>query len=207
MDNVSSFLGGALVGLSVAAPVGPMGMLLIRRTMTGGIRAGITTGAGATTVQLLYCAALVLGMHRVGSWMDENREVLNAAGGAIMLLFAYRLLRTRGDALPRQGAPVRSLAATYASAVAFNLTNPMMALLLAGSTAAIFGGSPPIGVSGCCMLLGLLAGSLIWWVGLSTAVASLRVRLGAGMLARINEAAALAMAAFGLAALVRVLAG
>lgn len=134
----------------------------------------------------------------------RQRQGLSLFGGVMLLLFAASLLHARGG-VPGPRVAAGSPLVAYVSAVAFNLANPTTLLLLVGSVTAIFGTAPPIGAAGGAMLLGLLAGSLGWWVCLSSAAAVLRSRLGTGVLIRVNDTAATALIGFGIMALARVL--
>lgn len=196
---------GALIGLSVAAPVGPMGVLCINRTLACGAAAGVCTGAGAATVQVLYCTVALLGLRQAGPWLEAHGPVISLCGAALMLWFAWRILQPRQVGLAQQGRA--SLLAAYGSAVALNAANPMLLVLLVGAIAALLGPDPPHGPETGAVLLGVFAGSLLWWVCLSNAVALLRGRMGAPLLRRVNQVAALVLAGFSALAVLRAVRG
>ena len=204
MSDGAFILAGAMVGASVAVPVGPMGVLCISRTLSGGMAAGVSTGVGASTVHAAYCALLLLGMQQAGPWLDGHGQVLGALAGALMLVFAWRVLRRRLTRATSQRASCRSLLEAYGTAVAFNLCNPLTVVLLAASVAAFAGPVAPVGDDAAWLLGGLFAGSAAWWLCLSGAAAMLRARLDQRMLGMVNVAAAAALAGSGLAMLARV---
>lgn len=204
MNGTSLLFAGALIGLSVSAPVGPMGILCINRTLASGVATGISTGAGASTVQVLYCAILLLGLHQVGPWLDSNNQLLSLLGAMLMLLFAWRLMRVKWTVQPSRRVGVGSLLVAYGSAVAFNTMNPMLLVLLMGSIASVFGPKPPTEPEIGLLLLGLFVGSVTWWICLSSVTAALRGRLSAGVLGTVNKTAAAVLTGFGLLALMRV---
>lgn len=201
--KVGDLLAGAMIGLSIAVPVGPMAVLCINCTLAQGVFAGISTGAGASTIHAGYCAILLAGLHQVGPWLNGNRLVMNLLGAALMLLFAWRLLRSHRRVLP-DGKPRRQpLLLAYASAVAFNLTNPMTVLLLTGSVASIVGPRQLDRDEAMRLLAGTFAGSVAWWACLSGSAAVLRHRLSAPTLKLVNDLAAVAMVGFATWALIR----
>ena len=204
MGNGAFVLAGAMIGASVAVPVGPMGVLCISRTLTGGMAAGLSTGAGASTVQALYCALLLGGMGQAGPWLDGHERTLGMLAGVLMLVFAWRVLRRPLVRLARGQAPARSLLGAYGTAVAFNLCNPLLVVLLAASVTAFTGPAVPARGDAAWLLAGLFAGSAAWWLCLSGAAALLRARLDHRMLGMVNVAAAAALAGSGLVMLARV---
>lgn len=203
MGDMAFVISGALIGLSVAVPIGPMGMLCIHRTLAQGVWTGVGTGAGASTVHVGCGALLLSGLHQVGPWLHRHETAMHILGAALMLLFALRVLRRR--AVPGQRPPAGSVAAAYGSAVAFNCTNPMQPVLMLGAIAAVLGPATPAAPDINLVLAGLFAGSLAWWVALSTTIAVLRRRLNAAILRRVNILAAAALVGFGLASLLRAL--
>lgn len=206
MDTVVFFLRGGLIGLSVAAPVGPMAVLCISRTLANGVAMGLATGAAATTVQAAYALALLLGLHWIAPWLVGNQVALSLAGSAIMLLFAGRLLRRRAPH-PGRVAPGGSLAGAYLSALALCLVNPMTLILLLGSLTLVAGPEPLQGTDAALLLFGLCAGSGAWWLVLNGAAALLRGRMNPAVLRGANQAMAALLVLFSLLALSRMLPG
>ena len=205
MDTVAFFLRGALAGLAVTAPVGPMGVLCISRTLAGGAAMGLATGAGATTVQAAYALILLSGLRWMGPWLDGNRAALSLGGGGLMLVFAACLLRRRR---PRLGhAAGGSLAGAYLSALALNLVNPVLLVLLLGSLTLAAGSEPLDGWDAMLLLLGLCTGSGAWWLALNGLTALLRGRMSGAVLRAANQATAGLLVVFSVMALVRALHG
>ncbi len=89
-----AFLEGVIMGVSVAAPVGPIGLLCIRRTLAGGMRAGLQSGLGAATADFLFAAVAAMGFSIVRlPWLDT-------AGAAVLLWIAWRLWRAAATGAP-----------------------------------------------------------------------------------------------------------
>lgn len=196
MTIVAALLSGALLGLAVAAPIGPMGVLCIQRTLAFGAGAGVATGLGAATVHVVLGGAATLGAAAAAkAWLLANAQALALASAALLVWLAVRVLRRRvaiGPATPPAGGPWRA----YASAVAFGLSNPLTFVLLAAAAPAlaIQESAGPLPV-----VAGIFLGSAGWWVALSLGVAAVRGRLSLRMLGRINTAAGLVLLGFGLA--------
>jgi threonine/homoserine/homoserine lactone efflux protein len=194
------FVRGLVVGLAVAAPVGPIGVLCIRRTLADGRLAGLATGLGAATVDAFYGGIAAFGVTVVSGLLLSQQVWIRLLGG---LFLCYLGLKT--IAAP----PAERAAATagptpfraYISAVALTLTNPPTIL----SFAAIFAGLG-VGTTGraspatILLVLGVLVGSALWWVLLSSGVAAVRARVGPRVLRWINRLSGTMLVAFGVLA-------
>src|SRR4051794_4822257 len=203
MQTAQSLISGLMIGLTIAAPIGPMALLCISRTVNGGLIAGVSTGAGASTVQVLYGSVVLLGLQRAGPFLDGNREALSLFGAALMVLFAWRMLWPRPGRWTGGVVQTRSFVLNYVSAVLFNIVNPMLLILLISAVAAVLGTEPQAGGTIRLVLAGMFVGSLGWWVALTTVATVVRGRLSRGVLRVVNKIAALALLGFGLIALSR----
>ena len=204
MDGATTLLSaGGLIGLSVAAPIGPMGVLCIKRTLTQGLFAGVSTGFGATTAQVCICALLLFGMDQLAPITASHRQALSVVSAGVMLFFAWRVGRRHQPVPSARRAAARSVLFAYVTALGFNLTNPMSAVLLLAAMAAILGPTLPSGVDGAWLLAGLFLGSATWWIGLSSVTTMLSRRLNAPALARVNRATAAILAGLALLTLAR----
>lgn len=202
----SIFLRGLLIGLSIAAPVGPIGVLCIRRTLADGRAIGFASGLGAAAADGVYGAVAAFGLSLVTSALVEQRVWLQAGGGVFL---GYLGVRT-WMAVPRvtfgAAADGRGLAAAWASTFALTLTNPTTIL----SFAAIFAG---LGLGGrvggygaaSVMVLGVFLGSALWWLILSVGVGLFRSALTPHRLRWVNRGSGAVIAAFGVAALVSLM--
>jgi threonine/homoserine/homoserine lactone efflux protein len=194
------FVRGMAIGLSIAAPVGPIGVLCIRRTLVDGRLAGLITGLGAATADAWYGGVAGFGLSVVSTLLLRQSLWIRLLGG---LFLCYLGLRTAvatpaAHAASRAG---RTLWQSYISALALALTSPLTIL----SFAAIFAG---IGVaatgdtaSAALLVIGVLIGSALWWVILSSAVGLLRARITTRVLRWVNRCSGATLAAFGLLAL------
>ena len=204
MDLLPLFLASLLIGLSIAAPVGPIGLLTIQRSLDHGARAGLATGLGAAAADAVYGAVGAYGVTWLVNALIALRVPLAIFGGAFLLWMAWRLVRaplaTQAATATAQGPAAAGPAARgwqyVAGTFVLTLSNPATIF----SFIAIFGamGSRAAIASPAVMVAGILIGSALWWLLLSSAVGRLRGRFDAVWRRRINRASALVLAGFAL---------
>jgi len=203
MTHHAFVFAGLLAGFSVAVPLGPMGLLCIQRTLESGMRAGIATGLGAATVNVLYGGLVILGLDSAVALVAGGSRVLGFAGGVLLLYSAARTLLCRRSSGDQQQPRVLSPLMAYGSAVGFNATNPLSPLLLTAVLSPIVGQSAPSPGGAASLLCGMFMAATIWWICLSGCVALLRSHVGHGILKLVNRAAGAALTVYGVAALAR----
>lgn len=185
-------------GLAVAAPVGPMSLLCMRRTLALGWRPGMATGLGIATADGLYAAVAALGLAGVSSFLFAHEAPLHIAAGLLLLWLGARTLRMDAGEGPAAAVRATSWPAAYAGAVALTLTNPPTIITFAAIFTAL---APPSGFDAAVAAAtagGVFAGSLLWWCGVVGAVSLFRHAMGPRTRRWIDRAAGLALAAFGL---------
>ncbi len=197
MEHTSPFLQALWIGLAIAAPVGPIGLLVIQRTLDHGRAVGLATGLGAAVADACYGAIGAFGVAVVMNALQAARVPLALFGGAMLLWLAWRSWST----VPAEGAAEVSaapgLAGSFAATFVLTLSNPATIL----SFIAIFGamGARQIGpMSPLPLVLGVLLGSALWWLLLSAVVARLRHRFGPEARRWVGRVSALVLAAFAL---------
>lgn len=138
--DVGIFAKGLVVGLAIAVPVGPIGVLCVQRTLVQGRAAGLVAGLGAATADALYAAIAAFGLAVVAGPLAAEREWLRLAGGLVLGSIGLKTLLAEPA---EHAAPVtgRSLLGGYASTFLLTLSNPLTIL----SLAAVFAG---VGVAG-----------------------------------------------------------
>lgn len=189
---------GLLIGLLVAAPVGAIGILCIRRTLAAGRLVGFLTGLGAATADACYGAVAALGMTSVSGVLIAHQGWVRVAGGLALGYLGVRTVRASADAASAASA-VRGLASAYGSTVALTLANPGTILTFA----AIFAGAGFAAadrVAAALLILGVFLGSALWWLILSSVVGLLRHRCTPPRLRWVNRLAGAALVAFGVIA-------
>jgi len=195
------FLEGMIIGFAIAAPVGPIGVLCIRRTLADGRIPGLVTGLGAATADALYGAVAALGLTFVTGFLIGGETWLRLVGGAFLLFLGVRtfLARPAERATP---ASRSDLLGNYVSTLLLTLTNPTTILSFAAIFAGLGAGETNGNfLSAMVLVPGVFLGSAAWWCVLSGATSLFRTRLSAGGLRWVNRVSGTVIAAFGLLAL------
>ena len=199
--HVLVLLEGAVLGFSIAAPVGPIGVLCIRRTLAEGRLTGVATGLGAAAADGLYGGLAALGLTAVTQALVGAAQGVRLIGGALLLVLAWRTWRSRPDdrAAATRGA---GLLGAFGSTFVLTLSNPMTILsflaVFAGLGIGSLHGRPTLAL---LLVAGVVAGSAAWWLLLSAGVSLLRSRFDTRAMGWVNRVSAAVIAAFGLAAL------
>lgn len=195
------FFQSLLIGLSIAAPVGPIGLLTLQRSLTRGSAVGLATGLGAAVADACYGAVGAFGVSGLIAALTDARRWLVPAGAAFLLWMAWGTWRARpaeqaarsGEA---SGARPPGLLACFAGTFLLTLSNPATILsfiAVFGALAGRFQGGSPL-----LMVAGVFTGSALWWWLLSTLAGRWRERFDAAWRRRINRASALLLAGLAL---------
>jgi threonine/homoserine/homoserine lactone efflux protein len=195
-------LRGLVIGLSIAAPVGPIGVLCIRRTLTQGRVSGLVSGLGAATADAIYGCIAGFGLTLVSDVLVAQQLWLRLVGGGFLCYLGLRTLVARPAEMVT-GADGDGLIGAYASTFFLTLTNPMTIM----SFVAVFAGlgladTAADYVSAGILVLGVFTGSALWWLVLSIGVGLFRERVGPPLLQWVNRVSGVVIAGFGLFAIV-----
>jgi len=196
MENWGVFLSSLVIGLSIAAPVGPIGLLTIQRSLEHGPRAGLATGLGAAAADAVYGAIGAYGVAWLVNALVAARVPLALFGGAVLLWMALQLLRAPVAEIAARTAPARNGWQYFAGTFVLTLSNPATIF----SFVAIFGAmaARAASASPALMVAGVLLGSALWWLFLSSVVGRLRERFDARWRRRVNLVSAAVLAGFAL---------
>jgi threonine/homoserine/homoserine lactone efflux protein len=198
------FLRSMAVGFGIAAPVGPVGVLCVRRTLFGGPVRGLISGLGAATADAVYGGIAAFGLSTIGEWLVDNQVWVRLIGGVFLLLLGGWSLH-RGPRLSRYARDDPRPFWTFGSTFFLTLANPITLVSFAAIFAAVGVTAPDAGAGTALVLVaGVFTGSAIWWFGLSGLVLLLRRRVTVEWMGRIHYAAAALIMAFGIYALASV---
>lgn len=182
-----------LIGLSIAAPVGPIGLLTIQRSLDRGWAAGFATGMGAAVADGIYGAVGAFGVAAVVNALVAARTWLTVAGVAFIAYLAWSIWRREpATAAAGEGAPA-DLRRYFVGTLFLTISNPLTILSFVAVFASLSRGF--VGHSPWLMIGGVFAGSAAWWLALSLGVGRLRERFDVGWRRRINRASAVALVA------------
>jgi threonine/homoserine/homoserine lactone efflux protein len=195
---------GFILGFTIAAAVGPISLLVIRRTLAEGRTVGLASGLGVATADGTYGAIAAFGLGAITRVLVDARPILGLAGGIFLLWLAWTTARATPRDAASPGSRRGGLVGAYLSILGLTLTNPMTIL----SFGALFAG---LGVTGgdaagaTLITIGVLVGSGTWWVVLTTLVSALRTRITATWIRRINVASGIVIGGFAVVSIASVL--
>ncbi len=200
--NVGLFFRGLVIGFSIAAVVGPIGMLCIQRTLHNGFLYGLVTGMGAATADGLYGSVAGFGLTAIATFLVAELVWIRLIGGLFLIYLGIRTILTK-PAERAANAQAYTFFGAYLSTFLLTLTNPLTIL----SFAAIFAG---IGVGGggksslltaLLVVCGVFLGSALWWCLLTGGLSLLRGKITARWLLWVNRISGSIILLFGIVAL------
>lgn len=209
--SLSLFASAFALGFFIAMPVGPISLLILRRTVAGGIAVGIATGLGAAVADATYAALAAFGLSAVTALLVEEAALLGILGGLVLIwlgIGGFRSAGRRGSLLPEAagGAAMASVSAVgpaFLTAVGLTLTNPLTIISFAGAFAGI--GLAASSGTGAALstVIGLGLGSACWQLAIVAAAGGARHLLSGRILAAIDRLSGLVLIVFGVVALWR----
>jgi len=195
---------GAVLGFSIAAPVGPIGVLCIRRTLEGGMASGFVSGLGAAAADGLYGTVAAFGIASVTGFLISGTLWLRLAGGIFLIWLGMTTLlkkpATAGEEIPVSPLK-RSLAGDFGTTFLLTLTNPMTIMFFTAVFAGLgLGSTGGRSVPAILLVIGVFSGSAAWWLGLSLFFSLFRQKTGPVTMKWINRLPGAVIAGFGLVA-------
>ena len=195
--DISFLFKGIVLGFSIAAPVGPIGVLCIRRTLAAGRSSGLATGLGAATADAFYGTVAGFGLTVVSNVLVDQSAWLKLVGGAVLCYLGIVTFFAK----PTDVAPSvrsQSVLESYLSAFLLTLTNPMTIL----SFAAVFAGAGIAEAAAgylapALLVLGTFMGSGLWWLILTSGVGLLQEKLNSRILHVVNRVSGVVLVTFG----------
>jgi len=203
--SIGFFLKGLVIGFSIAAPVGPIGMLCLRRTLAEGRLSGFVSGLGAATADAFYGFIAGFGLTAISTFLVDQQAWLRLIGGVFLIFLGVRYFLSK----PREQSLVvgkGSVVGGYVSTLFLTLTNPVTILSFAGIFAGLGLGSTSQDYgSAIALVAGVFTGSAAWWFVLSAIASLFRAKVTFERLRWVNRISGIIIAGFGVAALVSLL--
>ena len=197
---------GFVLGFTIAATVGPISLLVIRRTVAQGWLYGLVSGLGVATADATYGAVAAFGLSAITDVLVNARWVLGLAGGIFLLWMAWQTIRSTPTEVAAAPTRRRGYAGAYLSILGLTMANPMTIL----SFGALFAGlGVTSGATGdaALVVLGVLLGSTTWWVVLTAVIGTVRTRVTPLWIHRINLVSGVILGAFAVVAIASALVG
>lgn len=199
-QEIYFFIKGLIIGLSIAVPVGPIGILCIRRTLDQGRIIGFLSGLGAATADAWYGAIAGFGLTFLSNFLIGQQTWLRLIGGGLLCIIGARTFVSK-PAERGASAEGNSLWSAYLSTFFLTLTNPMTILFFAAVFAGLgVGSAGGHYVSAAILVLGVFTGSALWWLILSGFTGLLRGMFNFRRLQWLNRISGLIIIGFGLVA-------
>jgi len=169
------FLKGIVVGVVIAVPVGPVGVMCVRRTILEGKLSGFASGLGAATADAVFGVIAGFGLTAVSDWLIDYQQWLRVVGGCYLLYIGGSAFAAEPPRELESGNDPEGLLRDFFSTFVLAVTNPITVLAFLGIFAAIgLGGTQATFGHAAILVLGVWSGSLLWWLMLSFGVGYFR---------------------------------
>lgn len=202
--EIGFFLKGIILGFSIAAPVGPIGILCIRRTLQYGRFSGLFSGLGAALADAFYAVIAAFGLTFISDFLMTGQFWLRLIGGGFLLYLGWRTFFAKPSDKTKTVTHT-TLLNDFISTFFLTISNPMTVL----SFVAIFASLGLSSIEGYTapsrLVAGVFIGSAIWWLLLSEGVTLFRKKMSQKVMLWINRGAGIMIAGFGLAVLLSLL--
>lgn len=201
--EMSFLIKGLILGFSIAAPVGPIGVLCIRRTLSNGILSGLLSGLGTATADAVYGCIAAFGVTFISSFLLDNQFYLHLIGGLFLLYLGYSTFKS----LPAEAdveVKDESLLDAYTSAFFLTLTNPMTIMSFSAVFAGLGVGETGSYFQASLLVLGVFLGSMLWWSALSGMVNAVRLQFDQKRLKWVNQISGVIIFGFGILSLLAI---
>lgn len=199
-------LKGIIIGFSIAAPVGPIGVLCIRRTLSSGRISGFVSGLGAATADAFYGSVAGFGLTFISSFLIHQQNWLRLIGGLFLSYLGLKIILEKPS--EREISTLGgNLLADYASTLFLTLTNPLTILSFAAIFVGLGIGPATQGdyLSASVLVAGVFMGSTIWWLILCSITYSLRGNLNLARMRWVNRISGIVILVFGVVALLSLI--
>jgi len=190
-----------LIGIAIAAPVGPIGMLCIRKTLEIGLIGAIAVGLGAALADSAYGLVAALGLTAVSHFLLAKALYIKLVGGVFLLYLAYKELSVKPDTSVVKAVKNKNMGRLAAEVFFLTLTNPATILSFIGIFASIGGGATST-TEMFLLVLGIFLGSMTWWLFLGTLIVNIKHKLPESWIHRIRYLSAVILGGFGVWAVV-----
>ncbi|XSG81050.1 MAG: LysE family translocator [Methyloligella sp. ZOD6] len=207
LSGIQLVLAGLLIGILVAAPMGPVNVLVIQRAVARGFSGGLAAGLGAVLGDGLLAAVAAFSLTAVSDLMIAYSQWIQVIGGIILLAFGIALFLARPvlEVAPEDRSTLSRHMGIIPQTFVLTVSNPgaiLGMLAIFGGLGSLIGGLENY-LEALIIVASVMAGSLLWWLGLSELIALIRHRLTENRLRLVNRIAGSVLLMFGVALLVK----
>ena len=198
------FFKGIFIGFAMAIPIGPIGIMCIRKTLTEGRLRGLIIGLGAATADLLYGCVAAFGLTVISNTLFNQRIWIRLIGGALLIFLGIRTFRAH-PANPKIPFNSSGMLRSYLTTVFLTLTNPLTIFAFIAVFVALGLGNMTGYISASTLVAGVFIGSFLWFLSLSSGVIFFRKKLDITGLQWVNRIAGILIIVSGIVAMVSLL--
>lgn len=196
MSELELLIRGVIAGLIIAAPVGPVNVLCMHRTILNGWRAGVISGLGSASADVIYGAVAGFSITFVINFLEKELFWIRLVGGLLLMAIGvWYFFKSPGSLASKEGEDV---AATFRDTFFLTLTNPTTVLSFLAVLAALGMAQHRHWWLTLFMVAGIFTGSMLWWIILASIMSRLRDRFNDRSLVWMNRIAGIAIGAFGI---------
>lgn len=204
--EIKYLIKGIVIGFSIAAPIGPIGLLCIKRSMVRGPAAGLVTGLGAATADAFYGCIAGFGLTFITGFLLDMKTELHVIGGLFLCFMGWQTMRQKPRRQNEPDSAFKGFSLSYLSALFLTLTNPMTIMAFMAIFAGLgLAGSENGYTSSSILVAGVFTGSSLWWIILTFGIARLGQRLSQNIQERTNRLTSIVLILFGIWALVSLM--
>jgi putative LysE/RhtB family amino acid efflux pump len=198
---IKHFIEACLIGIAIAAPVGPIGMLCIRKTIDLGLKGSLAVGLGAALADSVYGLIAAMGISAISQFLMNQVHFIKLIGGLLLIYLAYNEFKQAHVSIKSAEVKEGRLALLTTNVFFLTLANPATILSFIAIFASIGGDSATVAEL-ILLVFGVFVGSMIWWTFLGTLIVKIKHKLPQTWLDRIRYASAIMLGAFGVFALI-----
>jgi len=198
--NFQYFLNGLIIGFSASAPLGPIGVLCIQKTINKGRLSGIVSGLGAASADTVFAIISGFGLTIISNFITTQQTFLRICGGIILIYLGIKIFITNPGIQIRKQSKDKKIFNDFISIFFLTISNPITLFVFA----AVFAGFGIVkGESNFSsifeLVFGVLIGATIWWTILTTFINMFRSKIRLRRLLWINKISGVLIVIFGIA--------
>ncbi|WP_022666766.1 LysE family translocator [Desulfospira joergensenii] len=200
--EIKYLIKGIVIGFSIAAPIGPIGLLCIKRSLARGPAAGLVTGLGAATADAFYGFVAGFGLTFITGFLLNMKTELHTIGGLFLCFLGWQALKPGTGSKEGTDSDFKGYPMSYLSALVLTLTNPMTIMAFMAIFAGLGLAASDNGYTASAILVaGVFTGSALWWILLTFGTARLGTRLSRNIQEKTNRITGIVLILFGVWAL------
>ncbi len=206
--DLTFLVNGLGFGVMVSAPLGPLGVLCIQRTINKGFLSGLVSGFGAAMADIIYASIAGFGISIIADFLEAQQLIIRALGGIVLIVLGYMIFMSNPvNQLRRHKAKKSSYLGDFISSFFITITNPLTVVVFGVAFTSVGLNQGHSLQSVILILTGVFLGALFWWTGLTFLVNVFRSKIRLRNLWWINKITGVLVAIFGLVVFISIFLG